>query len=107
MNYLGFGLKNQKLISNLKQFSYSNMNKSSSRISAKNSSSALQDRSKTKTTKIMNNFCGSSLNLFSLPCLQPSMYDSKEIDSVSKLNSFIQNKLILIYLKTQNFFFFF
>ncbi len=49
-------------------------------MSAENSSPALLDRSKTK--KLMNTFCGSSLNLFSIPCLQPAMYESKEIDIV-------------------------
>ena len=63
--FKGFGLKNQKLVSNLKQFSYSNVNN----INNKSISKAAINNNTNKKLQF-NNFCGSSLNLFSISCLQ-------------------------------------
>ena len=82
------------MISNLKQYSYSNINKSSISINNTIRTTTTTNNNNNKPKKL-NSFCGSSLNLFSsISCLQPNGPKGTVINNIkrNKLNKALDTK---------------
>ncbi len=75
------------MISNLKQYSYSNINKSSISINntLRTTTTTNNNNNNNNKPKKLNSFCGSSLNLFSsISCLQPNGSKGTVINGIKK-----------------------